>query len=464
MADLFHYTSLTLENVRAFAQTQTLELMHKDGKPARWCVILGDNGAGKTTLMHALAVMRPKPAFARNQDGQVTELSGQKEGEESGDPDWIEPELTALENDQIETFVRHGQDVSSTMNSTLRSNTGLDIELGIRIVVKGGKLVSVDPEAGKHKLAHRGPLVIPYHASRHAGDQNVAAITTLDPTAALFDERIELMDVNEVIETLDYAALAAMREKDQRDLLRLEAFRDALLDAISAIIPARGSARIQPRGPRLPGLAGERTGIWVETPSGEVPLSEASLGYRTTISWVADLAWRLFTQRPESTAPLQEHAIVLIDEVDLHLHPRWQRELRGHLLEHFPNIQFIVTSHSPFVAQESIAQGDPVAVVRWEGDHAVIVNGPLAPRSWRFEEVVVEAFDIEPPVDTVATRKLRRRRELLLRSELDVGEREELVQLNEFVHGLQESDSQDMDFERMVSRVKQLEDQLSARQ
>lgn len=463
MADLFHYTSLTLENVRAFAQTQTLEL-HKDGKPARWCVILGDNGVGKTTLMHSLAVMRPKPAFARNKDGQVTQASGQKEGKEAEDPDWIEPELTALENDQIETFVRHGQNVRTTINSTLRSNQGVDIELGIRIVVEDGKLVSVDPQAGEHKLAHRGPLLIPYHASRRAGNQNVPAIISLDPTAALFDEGIELMDVNEVIATLDYAALAAKREENLKDLARLEAFRDALLDAISAIIPASGGARIRPRGPRLPGSAGANTGIWVETPSGEVPLQEASLGYQTTISWVADLAWRLFTERPESETPLQENAIVLIDEVDLHLHPRWQRELRSHLLEHFPNIQFIVTSHSPFIAQESIAQGDPVAVVRWEGNHAVIVNGPLAPRSWRFEEVVVEAFDIEPLVDTVATRKLRRRRELLLRSDLNAAECLELTELNAFVHDLQESDSQDVDFERMVSRVKQLEEQLAARQ
>ena len=162
MADLYHYTSLTLENVRAFAQTQTLELMHKDGKPARWCVIVGDNGAGKTTLMHALAVMRPKPAFARNKDGQINE---------TGDPDWIEPELTALENDQILTFVRHGQNISTAINSTLRSDTGVDIELGIRITVEGGKLASVDPQAGEHKLAHRGPLLIPYHGSRHAGGQ-----------------------------------------------------------------------------------------------------------------------------------------------------------------------------------------------------------------------------------------------------------------------------------------------------
>jgi hypothetical protein len=461
MADLFYFTSLTLENVRAFAGAQTLKLINREGKPSRWCVILGDNGVGKTTLMQALAVMRPKPAFARNRQGRVTQESAQKGGEEALKPIWIEPELTAYENAQIERFARRGTNVEAGLTAKLSSSGGTEIELGMKIVMEEDKLASADAIPGKHALGDKGPLIITYGATRHAGDQNVAIVTELDPTAALFDERIELSDINEVLETLDYAELAASRDKDKDEQHRVGAFRKALLEAITAIIP-EGAINIALRGPRLPGSA--RGGIWVETPSGEVPLADLSLGYRTTISWVADLAWRLFTQRPKSSAPLQENAIVLIDEIDLHLHPRWQRELRQHLLCHFPNIQFIVTSHSPFIAQESIAQGDPVAVVRWEGDHATIANGPLAPRSWRFDEVVVEAFDVEPPVDTEATRKLRRRRELLQRSKLRKAEESELDDLNAFVHGLQENGSQDAAFDRLLARLKELEAQLEARQ
>jgi hypothetical protein len=461
MADLFHFTSLTLENVRAFAGAQTLKLTNKERKPSRWCVILGDNGVGKTTLLQALAVMRPKPAFARNRQGRVTQQSAQKGGEEALKPIWIEPELTAYENAHIESFARRGSNVEASLTAQLSSSRGTQIELGMRIVMEKGELASADAIPGEHELKDKGPLVITYGAARHGGDQNVALVTELEPTAALFDERIELLDINEVLETLDYAELSASRDKNKDERRRVGAFRAALLKAITAIIPERGAAKIVIRGPRIPGST--QSGIWVETPSGHIPLSDLSLGYRTTISWVADLAWRLFTQRPDSAAPLEESAIVLIDEVDLHLHPRWQHELRAHLLTHFPNIQFIVTSHSPFIAQESIAQGDPVAVVRWDGDHATIANGPLAPRSWRFDEVVVEAFDVDPPVDTEATRKLRRRRELLQRAELTASAKSELVELNAFVHGLQENGSHDAAYDRLVTRVKELEARLEAR-
>ena len=53
-------------------------------------------------------------------------------------------------------------------------------------------------------------------------------------------------------------------------------------------------------------------------------MSALSLGYRTTAGWVVDLAWRFINRYPESPNPLAEPAVVLIDEIDLHLHPRWQ--------------------------------------------------------------------------------------------------------------------------------------------
>jgi predicted ATP-binding protein involved in virulence len=70
------------------------------------------------------------------------------------------------------------------------------------------------------------------------------------------------------------------------------------------------------------------------------------------IAWTVDLASRLFASYPESQNPLAEPAVVLVDEVDLHLHPKWQRELRSHLTERFPGTQFVVTAHSPLVVQD----------------------------------------------------------------------------------------------------------------
>ncbi|WP_252384813.1 AAA family ATPase, partial [Escherichia coli] len=67
---------------------------------------------------------------------------------------------------------------------------------------------------------------------------------------------------------------------------------------------------------------------------------------------VGDLARRLALVNPLSSNPLLGEAIVLIDEIDLHLHPKWQRDVLKKLTETFPNCQFIVSTHSPQIIGE----------------------------------------------------------------------------------------------------------------
>jgi predicted ATP-binding protein involved in virulence len=81
-------------------------------------------------------------------------------------------------------------------------------------------------------------------------------------------------------------------------------------------------------------------------------LNQLSDGYRTTLALVADLARRMVEANPPGCGiddPLNAEAIVLIDEVDLHLHPAWQQRILAQLQETFPKSQFIVTTHSPQV-------------------------------------------------------------------------------------------------------------------
>lgn len=79
-------------------------------------------------------------------------------------------------------------------------------------------------------------------------------------------------------------------------------------------------------------------------------MSQLSDGYRTTLSLFADIAYRMGLLNPAlGPCVLETPGIVLIDEVDLHLHPRWQARILGDLCAVFPNVQFIVTSHAPMV-------------------------------------------------------------------------------------------------------------------
>ncbi|MEA3294128.1 MAG: AAA family ATPase, partial [Euryarchaeota archaeon] len=78
-------------------------------------------------------------------------------------------------------------------------------------------------------------------------------------------------------------------------------------------------------------------------------VNQLSGGELILIAMIGDLARRMAIANPDSTKPLQGSGIVLIDEIDLHLHPRWQRIIVHKLLEIFPNCQFIISTHSPHV-------------------------------------------------------------------------------------------------------------------
>ncbi|PZO41965.1 MAG: ATP-binding protein, partial [Pseudanabaena frigida] len=77
--------------------------------------------------------------------------------------------------------------------------------------------------------------------------------------------------------------------------------------------------------------------------------SQLSSGEKMMLSLVVDIARRLAIANPSLENKLEGEGIVLIDEIDLHLHPQWQRKLLPALTHTFPNIQFIVTTHSPQV-------------------------------------------------------------------------------------------------------------------
>ena len=89
-------------------------------------------------------------------------------------------------------------------------------------------------------------------------------------------------------------------------------------------------------------------------------LSDLSDGYRNMLAMTADIAIRCATLNPalEAEAVLATPGVVLIDEIDLHLHPKWQRRVVTDLLQTFPRIQFVATTHSPFVIQSLPARND----------------------------------------------------------------------------------------------------------
>ena len=98
----------------------------------------------------------------------------------------------------------------------------------------------------------------------------------------------------------------------------------------------------------------ERNPLSMKINKGKTTLSieQLSDGEKCTLALIGDLARRLSLANPSRKNPLQGEGVVLIDEIELHMHPAWQREILSKLKKTFPNIQFIITTHSPQVLGE----------------------------------------------------------------------------------------------------------------
>jgi predicted ATP-binding protein involved in virulence len=117
----------------------------------------------------------------------------------------------------------------------------------------------------------------------------------------------------------------------------------AVRDAIREFMPHTDHLRVR-RKPRIY-MAIDKDG---ET----LNVAQLSQGEKSLMALVGDIARRLATLNPTLENPLTGDGIILIDEVDLHLHPSWQRSLCDRLIKTFPNCQFILTTHSPLVISD----------------------------------------------------------------------------------------------------------------
>lgn len=115
-------------------------------------------------------------------------------------------------------------------------------------------------------------------------------------------------------------------------------------DVISSLLPEISNPRIELNPLRF--VVSQKS---EEGRAEKLSLNQLSGGYRIVLALAADLARRMAQGNPHMDDPLQSEAIVLIDEIELHLHPAWQQRILTDLMRTFPNAQFIVTTHSPQV-------------------------------------------------------------------------------------------------------------------
>ena len=121
-----------------------------------------------------------------------------------------------------------------------------------------------------------------------------------------------------------------------------------------------------------------------------LPVKMLSDGEKGIISLVADIAYRMALLNPDLLdRVLEAPGMVLIDEIDMHLHPSWQKKIIADLLDIFPNIQFVVTTHSPSVLAN--VEKEHIRVL----DHYQLYDSPSATYGRSVEEILREIMHIE---------------------------------------------------------------------
>lgn len=117
-----------------------------------------------------------------------------------------------------------------------------------------------------------------------------------------------------------------------------------------------------------------RAEIKAKVQGSNVNIAQLSHGQKVTVALVADLSRRLVTLNSHLSNPLESQGIVIIDEIELHLHPKWQQNILLDLRTTFPNIQFIVTTHSPQVL--SVVDKTSIRILSESPNEGIMITTP----------------------------------------------------------------------------------------
>jgi len=386
------FKSISLENVRSFGTKQTIYFTEdgtENGEAAQWNVILGDNGTGKTTVLKGLCLLEKGVNVS---------------------PHW---------------YSRGGMDAKvSILKSDGHNIYGDQIRLIVHTHRDGqySETKHDGPIIEKGERCDERPFLSAYGASRRISTRGITE-ERLGRVANLFDDGVPLVNAEELLILADYGDLKQGDESQNRYSLITGMLNKLLTHEISGVeITTSPITRFGP--PR----------VLFHTHYGKVWLHELSLGYKTLIAWMVDFAKGLLDRYPDSPDPLAEPAVCLVDEIDLHLHPKFQRTIIKFLTETFPNTQFIVTAHSPLivVAAEERPIDANIILLKREGDQTVVVNEPVDVSKWSVDQILNSDLFGHISVSSEPLTKLRSERDTLLgKSKLTKKDNVRLAELDE---------------------------------
>ncbi|MCZ6673942.1 MAG: AAA family ATPase [Verrucomicrobia bacterium] len=375
-----------LTNIRCFEHVE-IDLS-SNGDIRKWAVILGDNGVGKTTLLRSIAL-----------------ALGDRES------------AAALLRDLPGEWVRHeSADKTGTIRidfSNKKRNGGA-FYTEVRIQNNNGRESIINYTNKPKNFPWDDIFACGYGAGRSIiGTRSYQKYRTIDSVYSLFDYELPLQNPE--------LTLLRLNSSSHLELSDITESIDQIL-----MLPL-GSTTLQ------------SSGICISGPWGEfMPIDTIGDGYKATLAWVVDfVGWAMFHH--DSILSRDEIAgIVLIDELEQHLHPRWQRKIIKLLREQFSATQFIATTHSPLCASGASDLGNnDFEVLKFQpSDDQSSVRSERVPslRGLRADQVLTSsAFDLTETRNAEIENVLKEFRELLLKETLEVDGKKRLEFLRQYL-------------------------------
>ncbi|GAB2858836.1 hypothetical protein GCM10027277_29150 [Pseudoduganella ginsengisoli] len=381
-----HVLSATIDNLRSIASAR-LALNNPAERGMLYPnvnVILGNNGAGKSTLLRAIAMGILAPSLGDSgyrPDSMVRRAPSVKGRSAKSKAAKGAPPLTGRAG---VTLTLHAQDWPATAPALPGKG---ELSLAGEIAVRGdfesfvwtdqpAKDVAAQLTDTYYKRQSSAFFLAGYGATRR-----VETSERLDPTArdkarspryarvaGLFEDHIALIPLESWLP--DY------REKNRGRYTQV-------IHLINKLLPPNCRlAEVLPDGAQRDYL--------FEMAGTVVPFRALSDGYKAYIGWIGDMLYHVCMNSPSGKKLVENHGVVLIDEVDLHLHPEWQQTVLPTLSKALPNVQFIVTTHSPLVVGSLEASN--LFVLDVTGDGALVTRRPEKVHGASAEQILLSPY------------------------------------------------------------------------
>lgn len=310
--------SIKIKNIRSI---KDFNLNFSPNNYAGWHVIIGDNGSGKSTVAKSIAL------------GLIgmSEAQGLRE-------DWNNWLRQKCKQGRVDMTLLHNN-ASDKRLSVILKKVNSTVKLSKERQFKGREIF--DPaESLSIFSASYGPFRRFSGGSKDA-DKLKTSYPRLIPHLSLFGEDFALSECLEWIEDLRFKQLEKKQEGDVLPLLKQFINKGGLL----------------PGGAVFQEVSSD--GVVFKDPNGSsLAIDELSDGYRSILSLTFDMIRQMvsffehkdvFRNILKKEMNIDMPGVVIIDEIDAHLHPSWQKRIGYWLTKYFPKIQFIVTTHSPLV-------------------------------------------------------------------------------------------------------------------